>query len=103
MMAAPGSEHRADGPPGGDEGLQPEFPDEAGVDVPRVPIEKVETERLVENEVRARLEADGFTDEQILRWVEGYFAEHGEGEPDDVVAWIRGQESSRRDAPRRDP
>ncbi len=76
-----------------DEGLEPEFPDEAGVDVTPVPIERVEPERIVENEVRARLEADGFNDEQILRWVEAYFDEHREGEPDDIVAWIREQES----------
>lgn len=96
-MAAPNPEHRADGPR--DEGLQAEFPDEAGVDVPPVPIEKVETERLLENEVRARLAADGFTDDQILRWVEAYFAEHDEGEPDEVVAWIRDQESPARREP----
>jgi hypothetical protein len=76
----------------GDDGVHSEFPQEAGVDVPPVPIEKVETERLLENEVRGRLEADGFSDEQILRWIEAYFAEHDEGEPDDVVAWIRDQE-----------
>jgi hypothetical protein len=93
-MAAPDSEPRADGPR--DKGLQAESPDDAGVDVPPVPIEKVETERLLENEVRARLETDGFTDDQILRWVEAYFAEHDEGEPDEVVAWIRDQESPAR-------
>jgi hypothetical protein len=92
MMAAPDSEHR-------DEGLKPEFPDEAGVDVPPLPIEKVEPERLVENEVRGRLEADGFTDDQILRWVEAYFAEHDEGEPDEIVAWIRDRESGARGEP----
>ena len=96
-MAAPDPEPRADGPR--DERLQAEFPDEAGVDVPPVPIEKVETERLLENEVRARLEADGFTDDQILRWLEAYFAEHDEGEPDEVVAWIRDQESPARGEP----
>jgi hypothetical protein len=92
MMAPPDSEHRGSR----DEGLQPESPDEAGVDVPPVAMEKVETERLVENEVRARLEADGFTDDQILRWLEAYFADHDEGEPDEVVAWIRDQESRSR-------
>jgi hypothetical protein len=95
MMAPPDSEHRGSR----DEGLQPEFPDEAGVDVPPVAMEKVETERLVENEVRARLEADGFTDDQILRWLEAYFADHDEGEPDEVVAWIRDQESRSRGEP----
>ena len=92
-MAAPDSEQRGDGPR--NEGLQAEFPDEAGVDVPPVPIEKVETERML-GEVRARLMADGFTDDQILRWLEAYFAEHDEGEPDEVVAWIRDQESPAR-------
>jgi hypothetical protein len=85
-------------PEDADEGLTPEFPDEAGVDVDAVPIERVEPERMVENEVRARLEADGFTDEQILRWVEAFFDEHTEGEPDDIVAWIRERESRGDDA-----
>lgn len=93
-MAGPASDPSADGP--GDDGLTPESPDEAGVDVPAVPIEKVEPERLVENEVRARLEGEGFTDDQILRWVEAYFADHDEGEPDDVIAWIRDRESGAR-------
>jgi len=88
-MAAP-DPHRSDR---GDDGLEPESPEQAGVDGAPVPIEKVEPERLTENEVRARLEADGFTDDQILRWLEAYFAEHAEGEPDDVVAWIREQET----------
>jgi len=101
-MAAPDPEPPADGA-GRDEGVEPEFPDEAGVGVPAVPIEKVEPERMLENEVRSRLEADGFTDDQILRWVEAYFAEHDEGEPDDVVAWIRDQEAPARHEPRRNP
>ena len=88
-MAASGAE-RSEGR--GDDGVQAESPQAAGVDVPPVPIEKVESERLLENEVRGRLEADGFSDEQILRWIEAYFAGHDEGEPDDVVAWIRDQE-----------
>ena len=84
--------------PGGsaDEGLVPESPGEAGVSVPPLPIEKVESERLLENEVRARLERDGFSDDQILRWVEAYWAEHDEGEAEDVVAWIRAREAQER-------
>ena len=83
------------------DGLEPEYPDEAGVDVPRVPIERVEPERMLENEVRARLESDGFSDDQILRWVEAYFASHDEGEADDVVAWIRQQETQQPGGPDR--
>lgn len=89
-MAAP-ADRRGRG-----EGLEPESPGDAGVPVPPVRIEKVEPERLVENEVRARLERDGFTDEQILHWVEAYFAQHDEGEADDVVAWIRAEEQQSR-------
>ncbi len=76
----------------GDDGLAPEFPKDAGVDVPRLPIEKVESERMLDNEVRGRLEADGFSDEQILRWIEAFFATHDEGEPEQVIAWIRDRE-----------
>ena len=83
------------------DGLEPEYPDEAGVDVPRVPIERVEPERMLENEVRARLESDGFSDDQILRWVEAYFASHDQGEADDVVAWIRQQETQQPGGPDR--
>ena len=88
-MAGSGPEQS---PGRGDDGLAPEFPQEAGVEVPKLPIEKVESERLLENEVRGRLEADGFSDDQILRWIEAYFAEHDEGEPDAVIAWIRERE-----------
>jgi hypothetical protein len=94
-MAAPD----ADRTQRGDDDLTAESPDAAGVPVPPVPIEKVESERLLENEVRERLERDGFDDEQILRWVEAYFAEHAEGEPDEVVAWIRAEEARARDEP----
>jgi hypothetical protein len=80
----------------GSDGLVPESPGDAGVSVPGVPIEKVEGERLLENEVRARLEHDGFNDDQILEWLEAYFAEHDEGNADEVVAWIRGREKSER-------
>jgi hypothetical protein len=82
-----------------DDGLTPESPDQAGVGVPELPIEKIEPERMVENEVRARLEGDGFTDDQILRWVEAYFADHDEGDADGVVAWIRDRESHTPDQP----
>jgi hypothetical protein len=75
-----------------DPDLTPESPEAAGVHQHSERIEDVEPERLLENEVRGRLEADGFTDSQILKWVEAYFAEHEEGEPDDVVAWIRQKE-----------
>jgi hypothetical protein len=95
--AADGDEHDAGGGSGDgvapDPDLVPEPPREAGVPEPvEERIEDIEPQRLVENEVRARLEADGFTDDEILRWVEAYFAEFHEGEPDEIVAWIRAKE-----------
>ena len=77
---------------GNDDDLTPESPEDAGVTPGPQRIEDSEGERLLENEVRARLEGDGFTDSQILKWVEAYFAENHAGEADDVVAWIRRQE-----------
>ena len=75
-----------------DDDLIPESPEAAGIRPHTDRVEDVEPERLLENEVRGRLEADGFTDEQILKWVEAFFAEHSEGEADEVVEWIRQKE-----------
>ena len=75
-----------------DDDLTPEDPEEAGIRPHTDRVEDVEPERMLENEIRGRLEADGFTDQQILKWVEAFFAEHSEGEPDEVVAWIRAKE-----------
>ena len=75
-----------------DDDLTPEDPEVAGIRPHTDRVEDVEPERMLENEIRGRLEADGFTDQQILKWVEAFFAEHSEGEPDEVVAWIRQKE-----------
>jgi hypothetical protein len=75
--------------------LEPLWPIEVGVGDPRLRIEDVEGERLLENEARARLEADGFTDAQILRWVEAFFAARHAGDVEDLVEWIQDQEHSR--------
>jgi hypothetical protein len=75
-----------------DDDLIPESPEAAGIRPHTDRVEDVEPERLLENEVRGRLEKDGFTDEQILKWVEAFFSEHSEGEPDEVVEWIRQKE-----------
>jgi hypothetical protein len=72
--------------------LTPESPREEGVKVPSPPIEDVEGIHLLDNEVRARLEAQGFTDDEILRWVEAYFAQDHEGDAEGLLAFIRDQE-----------
>jgi hypothetical protein len=72
--------------------LEPQAPREVGVPAPEPKTEDVEPARLVENEARSKLEAEGFSDEQILEWVKAYFADHTEGTADEVVAWIRQQQ-----------
>jgi hypothetical protein len=73
--------------------LIPEWPRDAGVAPPvHQRIEDIEGERLLDNEARARLHEDGFTDAQILPWVEAYFAERHEGDVEELVNWIRERE-----------
>jgi hypothetical protein len=74
------------------ENLEPKPPREAGVPEPEPGIKDVEPVRLVENDVRERLCDEGFTEEQILKWVEAYFDSHSEGSADEVIEWIKRQE-----------
>lgn len=71
----------------------PESPEEAGIEE-EVPAElgQIEGARLLGNDARDRLHADGFTDAQIDEWAETYVAENGGGEVDEFVDWIRQQE-----------
>jgi hypothetical protein len=81
------------GPPLRTSDLVPEWPQGAGVAPPHHQrIEDIEGERLLENEARARMRDEGFTDAQILSWVEAYFAERHEGNVDELVNWIRERE-----------
>jgi hypothetical protein len=71
----------------------PERPADAGV-AEEIPAElgQIEGARLLGNDARDRLRADGFTDQQIDEWAETYVAENGGGEVDEFVAWIGEQE-----------
>jgi hypothetical protein len=77
--------------------LEPLWPSAVGVAHPRPRIEDIEGERLLENEARARLEADGFTDAQILGWVGAFFAARHAGEVEDLIEWIHDKEYSESD------
>ena len=89
-------DHRRHGsrPVPGLDHLEPIGPAAVGLARPRQRIEDIEGERLLENEARGRLEADGFTDAQILRWVEAFFAARHAGDVEDLIAWIRDREHS---------
>jgi hypothetical protein len=71
----------------------PESPAQAGV-TEEIPAElgQIEGARMLGNDARDRLRADGFTDRQIDQWAETYVAENGGGEVDEFVDWIRAQE-----------
>jgi hypothetical protein len=67
----------------------PEHPREVGVHE-TVPAElgQIEGARILGNDARERLRADGFTDQQIDEWAETYVAEVGGGTVDEFVSWI---------------
>lgn len=71
---------------------EPASPEEEGVDSQDPPPMQIEPAHLLANEVRERLRADGFTDEQIDSWAETFTAEHGAGDAEDLIAWIAEQE-----------
>jgi hypothetical protein len=77
-----------------DDPLIPERPRAASVpeEVPDA-TSSIEGARLLANEARRRLRADGFTDSQIDEWAESFVTEVGSGEVDDLVAWIADRES----------
>lgn len=73
---------------------KPEMPEEAGV-VEEVPeLGQIEGARILGNDARSRLHADGFNDAQIDAWAETFIAEKSSGSVDEFVAWIASQEAS---------
>jgi hypothetical protein len=67
-----------------DENVPEEVPDSTSA---------IEGARMLGNEARGRLRADGFTDRQIDEWAEAFMTEVGSGEVDDLVAWIAAREA----------
>ncbi len=74
--------------------LIPEAPHDAGIRTPSPRIEDVEGAHLLDNEARSLLESRGFTDDQILRWVEAYFVQDHEGDVDGLLEFIRDHEEA---------
>ena len=71
---------------------EPAKPEDVGVaeEVPDLP--QIEGARLLGNDARARLHADGFDDAEIDAWAETFIAEVGSGTVDQFVEWIARQE-----------
>ena len=68
--------------------LEPEQPEDEGIEPETPPAMQIEAARVLANEARDRLHEEGFTDEQIRRWAETFVAEAGTGAVlADVFAW----------------
>ena len=67
---------------------------------PELTIEEVEGARLLANEARGRLRADGFTDTEIDAWAITYYTMaaggRDEGAADDLVAFITAEQAEGR-------
>jgi hypothetical protein len=73
---------------------KPEMPEEAGVAEEVPELAEIEGARLLGNDARQRLHADGFSDAQIDAWAETFIAEKSSGSVEQFVAWIASQEAS---------
>jgi hypothetical protein len=73
----------------------PESPAEAGVEEETPELMQIEGARMLGNDARRRLHADGFTDSQIDAWAETFIAEQSSGDVDEFIAWIAAQESGK--------
>ena len=49
--------------------------------------------RLLANEARDRLRADGFDDAEIDAWADAFLTDIGGGSAEDLVSWIRNREA----------
>jgi hypothetical protein len=78
--------------PDRDEPLRPTRPDEENVREQDPPPMQVEPARLLANDARDRLTAEGFDDDEIERWATTYIARFGQGSVEDFVAWIAEQQ-----------
>jgi hypothetical protein len=72
----------------------PSSPADVGVPEETPDLSEIEGARILGNDARARLKADGFSAAQIDAWAETFIAEEGSGTVDDFIAWIRRHEQN---------
>lgn len=73
--------------------IQPERPEDEGLSDPELPQVDIEGAHLLANEARARLKADGFTDDEVDAWTRAYFEQGHEGDVDGLVAFIAAEQA----------
>jgi hypothetical protein len=71
---------------------EPLKPEDVGVPEEVPELAEIEGARLLGNDARKRLHADGFDDAEIDEWAETFIAENSAGTVDEFVAWIARQE-----------
>jgi hypothetical protein len=71
---------------------EPRKPEDVGVPEEVPELAQIEGARLLGNDARERLHADGFDDAEIDEWAETFIAENSSGTVDQFVAWISRQE-----------
>ena len=86
--------------PGPTDDLTPEMPEDEGVAEPELGTLEIEGDRLLANEARARLRADGFDDDEIDAWTRAYYVSSqggvDEGDVDGLVAFIAEEQAAGR-------
>jgi hypothetical protein len=86
--------------PGEPDDLTPDMPADEGVDEPELRTVEIEGARLLGNEARARLRADGFDDDEIDAWANAYYVSAAggadEGDVDGLIAWIAEEQAAGR-------
>ena len=76
--------------------VQPDRPEQEGLAEPELPQVDVEGARLLANDARGRLRADGFGDDDIDAWVRVYFEQGHEGTVEGLVAFIAAEQAAGR-------
>ena len=74
----------------------PERPEVEGLAEPELPEVDIEGARLLANEARGRLHADGFDDDEIDAWVRVYFEQDHEGSVAGLLAFIEAEQAAGR-------
>ena len=78
----------------------PESPESEGLVEPELTTDEVEGDRLLANEARGRLRADGFTDAEVDVWTRAYYTRSAggrdEGDVEGLVAFIEAEQASGR-------
>lgn len=72
--------------------LEPQKPQEAGVDPGSPELTQIEGARLLATDARARLRAEGFNDRQIDEWADAFVREVGAGDVDGFIKWVADQQ-----------